>query len=176
MTSIGPYSKAYDNTHMYSFVDYRSSLSPKLCTDKDSAMGFLENKNFSKFRAIVKNAGVEGSLDSPQYNSTLFVVPDSFLSEPLSFYQGLDRGTCRTILNVSSLRRKINGKLLRSSPVSYYTNKDFYNRGQLYVTNISGVTKINECARVIEFDIERSNSIIHIVNCLLTPNASVFIN
>lgn len=177
MTSIGPYSKSYDNTHMWDFSDLRSSkITPELCINKNTAYDYISrHPEMKKFNALIINAGRVGEMSQHEFNSTIFVPLDKYLQHPLSVYKKLDRGTARNILAVSTLNDKIDSKLIRSSPVSSFMTKDPYNSNYIYVTNISGVTEINKCTKIIEYDVKLDNSIIHITDNLITPNYSHFI-
>ena len=178
MTAIGPYSKSYDNTHMYSFVDYRHPVTiNEFCIPDDTIMGYIrKHPDFQKIKRILCRANLVGVMSDPQLDITLFVPIDKFIEEPCEFFDNIDPGMARDIINVSSLKRKINGELVRSSPVCYFTTRDPYRRNQMYVTNISGITKINNCAQVVHYDINLSNGIIHVVDKLLNENSSPFLN
>jgi len=177
MTAIGPYTKSYDNTHMYSFVDYRKSReAPKMCASKNTLMDYLiRNPKTSKFRKIVERAGLTGQMSAQDLDITLFIPSDDYLNEPGEFYDNMDRGLASQIIAVSSLNNRISGCLIRSSPVSSFTVRDPYNADQMYITNISNVTEINQCARVVEFDVELDNALVHLTDGLLLPNLSTFI-
>lgn len=175
MSAIGPYSKAFDNTHMWNFSDLRGPKS-SLCINTNSAFGYIsKHPEMKKFSAIIEKAGMIGPMNEPEFNSTVFVPLDRYLKDPLHVYKNLDKGAARNILNVSMLNNKIDGMLIRSSPVSSYTTKDPYNPDYMYVTNISGVTEINNCAHVIQYDIKLDNAIIHVTDNIITPNYEHFI-
>jgi len=177
MVSIGPYTKSYDNTHMWDFSDLRSSKpTPQLCVPRNSLYDYLSHHpEMKKFTAIVHKAGMIGEMSQPEFNSTIFIPLDRYLKEPLEVYEKMDRGTARNILNVSMLNDRIDGVLVRSSPVSSYTTKDPYNYDYMYVTNISGVTEINQCAKVVQYDVKLTNAIVHITDNIIMPNYEHFI-
>lgn len=177
MSARIPSTQGYNTLHMWDFNDLRPTVTqPEVCVDKNSATDYIfKHPEMTKFSAIISNAGMFGEMSQPQFNSTMFVPLDKYLHDSLEVYQNMDRGTARSILNVSMLNNKINGDLIKSSPVSSYTTKDPYNPNYMYVTNISGVTEINQCAKVIQYDVLLSNSILHITDNLITPNYQHFL-
>jgi uncharacterized surface protein with fasciclin (FAS1) repeats len=176
MSAIGPYSQAYNNTHMWDFSDLRSRTKPEPCIDKNTAFYYISSHpEMKKFTAIILKAGMEGEMSQSEFNTTIFVPLDKYLSDSLSEYKKLDRGTARNILAVSMLNNKINGNLIRSSPVSSFMTKDPYNSNYMYITNISGTTEINQCAKVIKYDVQLGNSIIHITDNIIAPTYNHFI-
>lgn len=176
MTSLGPDTQSYNFTHMYSFVDLRNNEKPKVCTDPNSIFGFLsKSQDFTKFLKIVQRADMEGFLNDIQANFTLFVPMDRFIEHiPMEYFENMDVGLARQILNASLLNRQLDKSLITSSPVCYYTTRN--PRMRMYVTNISNVTQINNCVRVVEFNNRMNNGIVHIVNNLIVPNEDHFMN
>src|SRR3990167_2262353 len=155
MTSCGPYTKSHDNTHMFDFVDLRPHSNPKICVKKNSIFEYVyNNPKLQKFAKILKKANMVGQYSDKLLNITLFVPLDSSISEPLSFFDSIDPGMALRILAVSSLNNRIDGRLMKSSPVCNYITRDPYNSNTLYVTNISGVTELNGCIKIKEFDIK----------------------
>lgn len=177
MTASNPYTTSHDNTHMYSFVDYRPHNNPKVCSPKNTVFEFIYNHpKLAKFSRILRKANMAAQYSNPSLNITMFVPLDEHLPETADYYDSLDPGTALRILAVSSLNNQINGALIRSSPVSNYITRDPYNRNTLYVTNINRVTELNGCVQVIEFDKKLTNGIVHLTNGLLLPNDEPFIN
>lgn len=171
MTAMVPCSTSYDNTHMYSFVDYRPHDNPTICLNKNTVFEYIYNHpKLTKFAKILKKANQVAQYSRPELNITLFIPTDEYLSEPLEYYESIDPGTALNILAVSSLNNQIDGNLIRSSPVCNYITRDPYSYNTLYVTNISGVTKLNNCIKVIEFDVKLSNGIIHLTDGLVVPS------
>ncbi len=176
MVSIRPYSQSYNMMHMYSIPDYQ--VTRKLSAPKDSIMGLLlQNNDFSRFRHIVRLANMEGILSDSQANFTLFIPSDTYLKQSAQLQItdaeifNMDQGTARDIIRYSTLNRKINKQLLQASPARY-----LYTRNQvskLYVTNVSGITRLNNCVKVIHFDIPRSNGLIHVTNGFVVPNRMI---
>lgn len=177
MVSCGPDTQSYLYTHMWSFVDRRKGPeAKKMCVDDKSIFGFIyNNPMFSKFRLIIERAEMEGQLNSSQANCTIFVPPDANLKHiHESFFQKIDSGTAKQILNASTLNRKIDKSLITSSPVAYYTTKD--PKFKMYVTNISGKTRINNCATVIGYNGDFSNGMIHLVDNIIMPTEDKFMS
>lgn len=176
MVSFTPDTQSYLFTHMSSFVDYRNDKPNKLCVDKDSIYGLVySNPNFSKFKTIIDKAQMVPFLDEIQANCTVFIASDKHLEHiPDSFFQTMDDGLARQILASSTLPRIIDRDLLTSSPVSYLYTKNPQMR--MYVTNISSRTKINNCVTVLQYDIPRSNGLIHLVDGLILPSNDHFMN
>ncbi len=177
MTSYTPNCQSLDYTHMYIFNDYRNlSNKHKVCTNPDSILGFIyNNPKFSKFFKITERAMMVGQLNNIQANFTIFIPSnDSLQHIPDEFLNTMDDGMAKQIVSASILDRKIDKLLLTRSPVSYFHTKNPEMR--MYITNIRGKTEINGMANVIEWDIERSNGIIHIIDTLLVPNENTFEN
>lgn len=175
MTAIGPYSQSYDMRHMYSFNDLRPDKPPVQCLNTHSIMDILSQGLYKKFSKIVERARMNGQLNEKQANFTLFAVPDSFLTHvPEQYFNHMDIGTAKQILNSSLMNRVIDKELITSSPVSYYPSLNSRNR--LYITNISGCTMINECSKVVGFNIAAGNGLIHHVDTLIRPTNNTFIN
>lgn len=175
MVSTGPDTQSYNFTHMYSFVDYRGNRAEP-CITKGSIYDFLHrNKNFSKFRTIVERAMAIGQLNDVEADFTILVPSDEHLRHiPTEYFNEMDDGLARQILKASSINRRIDKKLITSSPVSYFITLN--PRMRMYVTNISGVTRINNCAKIIKYDIELNNGLIHLVDGLIAPNFDHFLN
>lgn len=175
MVSLGPDTQSYNFTHMYSFVDINSNvMEPTI--NKGSIYDFINsNKKFSKFKAIISKASNIGLLNDIQANCTLFIPSDDSLEHiPYSYFQTMDDGLARQILASSIINRKIDKKLLISSPVAYYITR--LPEMRMYITNISGKTVINNCATVLQFDNNFSNGMVHIVDNLIAPNQDHFMN
>lgn len=191
MTASNPYSTSHDNTHMYSFVDFRSAEpnssangayrrphnNPKLCAKKNTVFEFIfTHPQLTKFATILRKANMMNAYTNSSLNITMFVPLDKYLPESVEFYDSIDRGAALRILAVSSLNNQIDGTLIRSSPVSNYITRDPYNRNILYTTNINRITELNGCIQVVEFDHKLDNGIVHFTNGLLTPTDESFIN
>lgn len=176
MSARIPSSQGYNNIHMWDFSDLRSSRPAELCTPADTVYDYISrHPHMKKFASIIARAGMIGALSEKQFDTTLLAPLDTYLPEPQKFFDNMDRGQARRIIAVSTLNSKIDGQLLRSSPVSSFATKDPYNANYMYVTNISGVTRINQCATVIEYDIRLGNGILHITDNIILPNYEHFI-
>lgn len=172
MVSISPDTQSYDFTHMWSFVDYRNEKAPKKCVVKGSIFDFLySNPEYSKFLKIVEKASMEGQLNDPQANFTLFIPSNDLIKHiPEEYFDIMDDGTARQILKGSTLNRKIDKRLLQFSPVSYFMTINTCPQTRLYVTNISGITEIDNCVKVVKYDNILNNGIIHVVDNLIIPD------
>lgn len=177
MTSFAPNTQSYNFTHMYDFEDLRTTKKPIPCVTQGSMYDFLyKNKSkFSKFLTILERSGMIGQLNNIEANFTLFVPDDRYLSHiPDEFFTYMDNGLAKQIFHSSSIIRKLDKKLLTSSPVAYYITQNPQMR--MYVTNISGKTVLNNCATVRHFDIELNNGYIHVIDNVLAPNDDHFMN
>lgn len=176
MVSYTPNTPYLNFSHMYDFIDYRSKKKPEMCLTEGSIYCLLySDKRFSKFRSIIDKAKLQGFFNDSQINITLFVPTDEMLSHiPDDFFQTMDIGLARNILDASSIPKRLKSDLLTSSPVCYYFTKNPEMR--MYMTNISRNTRINNCANIVQFDIEANNGIIHIVDNLISPNEDHFLN
>ncbi len=167
MTAIGPYSQSYMMTHMYSTPDLRVCQNKgKIVYDKSSIMGILDRTPiYSKFARILQIAQMDGVYNQLQANFTLFVTPDSYVSDDLM--KSIDVGDARRIVKSSSLKGIIPSVLIEDSPATYFMTTD--ERTKLFVTNLRGETLINDGIRVIEKDIRASNGMIHTINNVIIP-------
>lgn len=175
MVSTAPNSQVYNFTHMYSFVDLRSNKDPEVCINPGSIYDFLNKNNCSKFKKVVERAGMIGQLNDKQADFTVLVPTDNFLAHiPAQYFEKMDDGLARQILDSSVIRKKIDKKLITSSPVAYYNTRNPQMR--MYITNISGKTQVNNCATIVKYDINCTNGLIHLVNNILAPNMDHFMN
>ena len=171
MTAIGPYTQSLNMTHMFSFVDYRGPSEIVTCSSGNSIMDYIDkHPKLTKFKKIIKAANFTTQLSQKQANFTLFAP----LDEHIGNVDNIGDGLARQILSMSLMDKEIDGNLLRSSPVSYIATKNSQNR--MYITNICGVTELNQLAQVVQYDIKTDNGIIHLTNGLLFPTNNTFIN
>lgn len=175
MTTTGPYTQSLNRTHMFSFVDYRGKSEIINCPAGNSIMNHIDtHPQLTKFRKVVNRAGMNAQLSQNEANFTLFTPLDQYLKQPDSYFDNMDDGLARQILSASLMDRKIDGYLLQSSPVSYFTTKNPHMR--MYITNISDQTRLNQSANVVKFDIPADNGIIHFIDNLIVPSNNTFIN
>lgn len=176
MVSCGPDVQNVNYTHMYSFVDYRNFGKSSYCTVKGSMYDYIaSNSGMTKIKKIIEMADIEGILSDLEANYTLFIPLDSELQHISEcFFETMDKGLARQIVLSSIIVRQLDKKLLQSSPVSYYITRD--PKMRMYVTNINGITKINNCLNVTKFNIPCTNGIIHLTNGLIVPSEDHFMN
>jgi len=169
MTSSGPYSQSMNFTHMFNMTDFRGPY-PKREPCKDTLLGKITNNpDFTKFNFMVRRAGLEEFLNSPQANFTIFIPSDKALQFiNADIFTNMDILTARKIVKTSMLYEKIPAKILEDSPAAYYYTTDTVNR--LFITNINGVTYINNNIKIIEKDIILNNGLIHVIDNLIIPN------
>lgn len=167
MTAIGPYSQSYMMSHMYSMQDLRACKNKgKIEYDNGTIMGILNRTPvYSKFARILQIAQMDGIYNQSQANFTLFVAPDSCVSDELM--RSIDVGDARRIVKSSSLNRIIPSVLIEDSPATYFMTTD--ERTKLFITNLHGVTLINDGIRVVEKDISASNGMIHTIDNVIIP-------
>lgn len=167
MTTSGPYTERYDFRSAYDMTDLRGPL-PKKVTDPQSIAGILERgEDTQLFSYILELSGLQGIYDSEEADVTLFVVPDCYLRHIESEITNLDRATARDIIKSNSLRRRIISALLESSRISYFYTTSPPN--QLCVSNIAGITYVNDDATLIGKDVQANNGIIHYLDKLIVP-------
>jgi hypothetical protein len=176
MVSYGPDIQNMNFTHMTEFVDYRSKVAPQICINSGSIYDLIhKHPQMTKFKLIVHRANMIGRLNDEQAQCTVFIPLDDFLKHiPDSYFQTMDDGLARQIVDASTLKVPIDGNLLISSPVAYYYTRN--DKMRMYITNISRKTEVNKCATVIKFNIPCSNGIVHIVNNIVAPNEDTFMN
>lgn len=135
------------------------------------------NPDFSIFSYIVGFARMDGMLDDPQFNGTVFVPSDSYLESmdfPRAIIENLRRSTARAIVEYSILQERITESVLRSSPVSHYMTR--YNPcKRLLIENMRGVTTLqaNGDITVVHYNALLSNGIIHVIDNLLVPEVVI---
>lgn len=179
--------QALNMTHMFEFTDLRSCKKNNIRTDEKSIAWYINTNNeFSIFKRILFRSGMTELFSTQQSYKTLLIPTDSFIRENLFekdktkeeiFFQLLDVGTARGIVNSSTLPDIINSDILKSSPNAYYITKD--HKMRMYIFNVSGQTFINtgnQPIKVVSFDICLGNGIIHIIDNLIIPNECTFIN
>jgi len=176
MVSFGPDIQPQDFTHMYQFTDLQSTKKPHLCVHQNTIYNYIrDNPNFSRFKKIIERARNMGQLNEVQADVTIMIPEDKYLEHlPQEFFDKMDDGLARHILWASCINRKIDKKLITSSPVAYYYTQNPEMR--MYVTNINGRTQINNCMNIVKYDINLDNGIIHIVNGLIVPSDDHFMN
>ena len=171
MTYMGPATQSYDFTHMWNMTDLRAPAGEKHYCPNSLMQIIATEPDFTKFNYLVNLADMENIFTDPQADFTLFVPSDKSLA---SMGQGpfvsMDRSTARSIIKSSMLNRKITSDILEDSPAAYFLTKDPPNR--LFVTNLSGVTQIDNNITVLHKNIDAANGIIHVIDCLIWPNMS----
>ncbi len=176
MVSYGPDVESYNFTHMYSFVDYRPAREPEVCINKNSTYAVIHgNPAFSIFDGIVRKANMIGTLNDIQGYFTVFVPTDTSLSHiPKDYFQTMDIGLAKQIVKACCIQGCIDKYLLTSSPVAYYytMNPDM----RMYITNIGGVTRLNNCAKVVKYDMKTCNGMVHVIDGFIAPNMDHFMN
>lgn len=177
MVSYGPDIQNCNFTHMYSFVDYKNPTGVTTpCTIEGSIYDYIsKRKDMCRIKSIIDKANMIGQLSDCEANFTLFIPTDNYLEHiPQEFFDNMDVGEAKQIIQSSMMWRSIDKKLISSSPVSYYITKNPQMR--MYVTNIGGKTRINNCGMIKEFDIELNNGMIHITDMLIVPTNDTFMN
>ena len=170
MVSYAPDRQNQNFSHMYSFVDYRSEKQYIPTTGSVYDM-IYKNSELSKFRQLIDKANMKNMLDNPQLDCTVIVCKNNNFNIDIEM---LDIGSAKQILNSCILERKINKFLLKSTPVAYYYTRNLNMR--LYITNIGGITTINNCYNITDFDIDCNNGMIHICSGLIVPSGEHFMN
>lgn len=176
MVSYGPSTQSYLYNHMSSFIDYNSTKDPQMCISKGSIYDYINSHpKLSKFKKIIDTANRMGFLNEEQATCTIFVPSNDYIRNiPEQFFNTMDDGLAREILDASTIPKILASDLITSSPVCYLYTKN--PRMRMYVTNINGRTRINNCANVVEYDIWCSNGIIHIIDNLIEPSQDHFMN
>ena len=168
MTANFPYSEASNFRTMFDITDLRGPL-PYKATCPSSITGILQSHPYlSKAQHVLKQSGLESLYDDPQANFTLFVPSDHAYSrlEP-GVFENIDLSIARHLIQGNTLKRKITKDLLQNTPVAQYETKSPPNR--LFVSNLSGKTFINNCVPVLQFNIEATNGIIHVLDGVVWP-------
>ena len=169
MVSMAPNSIPFDMSHMYDFQDLRGPT-PVMKVDPNSILGYIRNShNFKLYDKIITLARLEGRYNDSQSNSTVFIVPDNILKTKYkkSYFDNMDNGLAKQIMQYSTLNRKIDEFLLTSSPISQFETRNSSFR--LCIRNINNISTIDNKIQIIHFNQEVNNGIIHMVNDILVP-------
>jgi len=157
MVSLIPSTQSLLYNHMSFFTDLRSFSDPVFCQTKNSVYDYLcENKRFLKFKKMIEKADAV-----PFYNEsklTLFIIEDCFL-ENLNIEKE-DINSCRKILNSLTLKTVLTKEYLKSSPLSFFSNKM---GDRILVENSNNETFLNNSNVIKEFDINLQNGVIHVI-------------
>ena len=170
MVSMNPGVQAYDMRQMYNFVDLRSKQQPELCAPPNSLMGIIKNNpDFTIFAKIVKQSRYEGKLSELQADFTLFVPSDAHLRRKYSpqFLASIDVGLARQIMSFSMMKRKLDQRLLQSSPVSTFPTLDRSN--SMLIHTVSHKTYLPNGTGIVHWNQPADNGIIHVIDNLLLP-------
>lgn len=165
MVSIGPYTQSLNFTHQFDL--HPAKVAP--ARPRNSLWGALQtNPKFSAFRSIVERAKMEGILNDPQTDLTLFVPSDDYLDPPPGYLENMDMLTARKLVQFATLNRKISLALVRASPVIQLVTKLPANK--LYVTTLNCRTVLNGGAVLLHGDVEVDNGMIHVVDRIMVPS------
>lgn len=164
-----PNSQSYDFTSMFDMTDKRGIL-PITKPCPGTLLDVIENTpDFSKFNYLVKLANQQEVLNSSQANFTIFVPSDKMLRNISdNVFTNMDATTAWYIVKSSMIKNKIPSEILEDSPAAYFYTLSEANR--LFITNISGITYVNNTIRVVHKDISCTNGMIHVTNGLFIPN------
>lgn len=164
MVSNYPNSQIFDYKQMYDFPE-----KPKIITyPTDSLMDIINKKNdFTIFSHLIKKANYDNKLASQQADFTIFIPSDILLRKKYSeyFLNSIDKGLATQIINNSIMNRKIDQKLLQSSPVGKYPTISRSN--SVEISTINNETLIEQKVKIVFFNIAASNGIIHIISDFL---------
>jgi len=171
MVASQPYNESRNYRFMFDLPDLRGKPA-QISGCSNTVLEYLKKNSheFSGFLHIIKIAEMEDIFAQPELYRTTFVPADKYLD--MNAVKNIDQGTAKSIINFSSLQRRIGGGLLSASPASYFIS-NYKPLPNLLVTNISGVTQLNGCANVVKFDISLQNGIVHVIDRPLVPYAIV---
>ena len=165
----GPYSASYNFTSMFNMTDKQGQLPIKKPCPGTLLDTIDKNQDFSKFRYLLKLANQEDILNSTQSNFTIFVPSNkNLMNVNDNVFINMDSTTAWYIIKSSIIKNKIPSEILEDSPAAYYYTLSEENR--LFITNISGITYLNNSIEVIHKDIMCTNGIIHVIDGLFIPN------
>ena len=165
----GPNSQSYNFTSMFNMTDKRG-LFPIAKPCPGTLLDVIENTpNFSKFRYILKLSIQQGILNSVQSNFTMFVPNDESLKNINdNVFINMDTTSAWYIVKSCMIKNKIPSEIIEDSPAAYYYTLSEGNR--LFITNIRGITYLNNSIKIIHKDIMCTNGIIHVIDGLFIPN------
>jgi uncharacterized surface protein with fasciclin (FAS1) repeats len=138
---------------------------------ENSISGYLQtHPEFKLFQWMIKLAEMELKMGNEQFDSTLFVVPDSYLIRQFGseqYFINMDKHRAIHIINAHLLNRKIHKKTLESQRLTKIYTKN--QSTEIYFLNNYGEITINNMAKIIKEDIRLDNGVIHIIDNLLLP-------
>jgi uncharacterized surface protein with fasciclin (FAS1) repeats len=168
MVSLGPYTERTNYTHMFYKGDLRGPYPNQVERPGTISYVLQQNPEYSRFFYILKLAKLDPLYNDLQANFTLFVPSNKCLSYiPEDVFVNMDISMARHVIKSSTLNRKITSDILKDSPASFFITQDPPSR--LFVSNLSGQTKINNTIGITLPDIICENGIIHEINNIIWP-------
>jgi hypothetical protein len=170
MVSIMPYNESRNLRFMFDLTDLHEKTTTSACPNSIYDYLSKNNEKFSSFLKILEISEMQKLLDEPQFDSTIFVPINSGIDNDLML--GMNQNLAKAIVNFSILGRVIDKDLVIGTPASYFLTK-YEPLRKLLVTNISGVTQLNGCSNVIEYNLSLRNGMIHVVDRVLIPRTII---
>lgn len=164
MTSVYGYSTPGDMSVFYP---------PSIPTEKSVEGTILDylykDQNTRIFSYIVEKANMQDKLSHINFNSTLIVPLDKYLSRKYDedYFVNMSPYDAYRIVNYSILQSEISYPLLQSVYYSALVPKNSYDRIESYT--VSGVVTFNDTITVIPMDVECSNGRLLFIDDLLIP-------
>lgn len=168
MTSIGPYTQSMNFTHMYDMPDLRGNRDWEVCPN--SLLDIIKkNKDFSLYDFLVNKAGFYKILMENAANFTLFIPSDEYIKKSglEQHILSLDKAEARNLILSTMLNNRITSDLLCVTDASVLKTRNQPNN--LYVKCLDNSVVINDYAKIVQFDIQATNGIIHVIDKVLFP-------
>ena len=141
---------------------------------KNSIIDIIYNhKDLTIFTYIMKKCNNIHNLIDDYSEYTLFVPSDSelrkkYTEEQLKYIkETLDIDTCINIIKFSLLKRRLTNIDFTSN--SSFTVPTFNRQNSLLVENISDITVLNNTSKVIHWNQNATNGVIHITDNIIMP-------
>ncbi len=169
MAYLSPITPGLDLTYTYSPIMPQGNTGV-IHANPGTLWDYLNQEtDFSIFRHIVATARMEGLLNDPSADFTLFLPSDAALLEKyaMDVFRNIDQSSAEKIVNYSLLLRKVPYKNIESSSCLKLNTRI---RGQdLYAKTDNNGTILNGKIKVIRPDYIVNNAIVHITNDMCKP-------
>ncbi len=157
MTSSIPISMPMNFSHTF--------LNREICNQQtvceNSLLYIIQNRpDLSLFLYLIELADLQHIFNDIQANFTVFVFNNINIDNKL--ISKFDKHTALSIVRACVIPTRICSEIYIDSPISHYYSIDKTNR--LTITNISGISYVNNNAIIVQQDLLCNNGIIHVID------------
>ena len=165
MTSAHGYFEPWDYKYLYDKHPKRG-FTPAPEYKHDTIMGYLSSiPSLSLFCYLIKLAGFDSMLDSPQNDCTILVVADSNLDETEILL--FDKYEARKLIQYHIIPRKLSMNTLFSRKLVKIDT--LLNSERLFFNSLSKNLMINDSSEVLISDVLKSNGYVNVISSVVSP-------